>query len=206
MTFSRRRWHAAAVPAAAGVLMLAALAPAARAQGKGKEARTSLQRQITIMEHVIDGLLVDTPYVLVHGSDNTRGLYLQGYGVIFSADASLDFPGDWNDKSLRKLLGRGNRAEEGEEELDDEELLQARRLKGIKEELKGLLTEYGPTLRDLPDGERVGVALFLDGGIFDRNRTRGMLIEAGRADLRRFAGGEMDEKALDARIVVTDLQ
>lgn len=202
MTFSGSK---AVASAAAVALVLAASPQGVLAQGK--EGRTSLQRQITIMEHVIDGLLVDTPYVLVSGSGETRGLYLKGYGVIFSADASLDFPGDWNDKAFRKLFHRGEPAPPDEEgELDEEELLQVRRLRGIKQEMKELLGEYGPTLRDLADGEKVGIALFLDGGIFDRGRARGLLIEASRADLKRFAAGELDEKGLDARIVLTDLE
>jgi hypothetical protein len=47
------------------------------------------QRQIGIMEGILDQVLVDSPNFRVFGRDNARGIYLSEFGALFTFEASL---------------------------------------------------------------------------------------------------------------------
>lgn len=72
------------VLAAAGAAVLLSLANLA-----GAAAPEKVIRQIGVMEKIIDKVLVDSPNFLVQRGDNARGLYIDGFGVVFTFDASL---------------------------------------------------------------------------------------------------------------------
>jgi hypothetical protein len=46
-------------------------------------------RQIGVMEKIVDKVLIDSPNVLVSGMGNTRGLYVEPFGVVFTFTASI---------------------------------------------------------------------------------------------------------------------
>ena len=46
-------------------------------------------RQIGVMEKIIDKVLIDSQNVLVSGMGNTRGLYVDPFGVVFTFTASI---------------------------------------------------------------------------------------------------------------------
>lgn len=72
---------------AAGIL----IARAETATSGDPESR--LQRQVRVMEKGIEDMLVESPNFLVTGGGRTRGIVVDGYGAIFSFDASLTLPG-----------------------------------------------------------------------------------------------------------------
>jgi hypothetical protein len=80
----RRRAMAALVLAAATAL---ALSEGARAGDSPISPR--LKRQIAVMEEVIDEILLESPNLLIHGTEPTFGLYVEEFGALFSLEASL---------------------------------------------------------------------------------------------------------------------
>ncbi len=77
--------------AGACVLVVLAATALAIAPALATENATSqkMLRQIGVMEKIIDKVLVDSPNVLVSGMGNTRGLYVDPFGVVFTFTASI---------------------------------------------------------------------------------------------------------------------
>jgi hypothetical protein len=94
-----------------------------------------LTRELAIMEKIIDQMLLDSQNFLVYSQPETRGLYLEEFGILFSFQASLvnrnntefDLHGmkieDDGDKiTIRKPdKNKKNRDENDDEESEDEE-------------------------------------------------------------------------------------
>jgi hypothetical protein len=81
----------AVVPLLAGVL-----AAGSTSVASAGEKRTKVERQIGIMESIIDDMLVESPNFLVGGQHETRGFEMEDYGAVFMFDASLT--GVWWDE------------------------------------------------------------------------------------------------------------
>jgi hypothetical protein len=96
----------------AGLLVAATLGsnPAAAANG-GPAAR--VDRQIDLMEKVIDQILLESPNLLVYGHDVTHGLYLAEFGALFSFEASLTGDGMGRLIDLSFLKGLKIETEDG---------------------------------------------------------------------------------------------
>lgn len=90
----RRRTPAFRLPALLPALLAGAVlsAPAAGADSKPSK----LERQISVMEKIIDEMLIESPNFLVRGSHETRGFEMEDYGAVFMFDASLT--GVWWDE------------------------------------------------------------------------------------------------------------
>ncbi len=73
---------------AAGVA-LAVFAGTSVADDRDQTVPAKMLRQIGVMEKIVDKVLLDSPNFLVRVDDNTRGLYIPEYGIIFTLDASL---------------------------------------------------------------------------------------------------------------------
>jgi hypothetical protein len=73
----------------AGSVALALLGSVAVPAMAGKPDKEKVMRQIGIMEKILDKVLLDSPFLLVHSGDNSRGLYIDEFGAIFTFDASL---------------------------------------------------------------------------------------------------------------------
>jgi len=69
-----------------GLLFLAGVMTPVEAQDK---MTRKLSRKISVMERVVDEVLRDSPYLLIHSDRPTSGIYLDGYGVVFAFRASL---------------------------------------------------------------------------------------------------------------------
>jgi hypothetical protein len=64
---------------------------AVRASGAaGSSPPDRLHRQVGVMEGIIDKVLLDSPNLVVSGRDDTRGVVLPDYGIVFSFNASVD--------------------------------------------------------------------------------------------------------------------
>src|SRR5258706_4017150 len=77
----------------------------AGAQTKNPIQSRKLTRELGIMEKIIDQMLLDSQNFLVYSQPETRGLYLEEFGIVFSFQASLLNRGnnefnlnDWNFK------------------------------------------------------------------------------------------------------------
>jgi hypothetical protein len=232
----------AALVAAIMIALVGLVAVLAAADDRG----VRLDRKIRVMEGVIDGVLIDSPNILVSpGGGITRGLALDGYGVLFTVDGRLNVghvggnsfeyffvPGnelitqyqvqaleglerheleeldesvdEMRDRAeayrrqaeerLQELKERQQEAERSREELEAE---RAEMVAALRTEIVDTLVDFGATLVELDESERVAIAVFLDeGALFlpaDRSGRDGsrLVVGARMADLRRYAAGDL---------------
>ena len=66
-------------------------APWADASGNSRRQ----DKEIRLMENIIDDMLVESPNFLLQSADNTRGTFIEGYGAVFTFKTSLVYRG-WN--------------------------------------------------------------------------------------------------------------
>lgn len=166
---------------------VAATVPPVAAQEMSKK----MQREIGMMEEYISDLLIDSPYWLVSSGGPNQGIYLPGYGLVFSLEASLT-SGQWSDSrgwSLLRGLGIRSHGHDvivdwDDEDYDDEDddaierddkdnedaydRWRANRKKRDdrcyargKEELREMLMDAGDLLTQLKDEDWVVVAASL---------------------------------------------
>lgn len=215
-----RGWAAArAVVLVTGVVCVLGAVFAARdaAAGPDREQK-SLRRQLTMLEKVIDATLIDSPNVRVWGNANTGGIYLPGYGIIFTAGGSLLM--DSSVAEVAKKLGKiriitgGEDDEEAEGDSKDSKAEErrakrdadrrSRRLEGLKQEMIDVLADYGPTLNQIQPTEKVGIALFLMNESISDAWDRVVLIEVTRADLQRYDASQIDDAEFTKRVKISE--
>jgi len=182
-----------------------------------------LERKVGVMERVIDEVLVQSPNVLVSSRQVTRGIVLEGFGVLFTFDAGLhgELPfgsGRYVIADAEGLRFRHERDREAAEKLqqqyEEQEVLsleeweaksaeeRAKRLEGLETELVDALLDYGPTLGELKDDAWVAIVAFLDGrSPFGSDSATRMSVKVKMRDLRRFAAGSLSRQ--DAKAAVT---
>jgi hypothetical protein len=81
----------------AAAIALTIAAPSVHAQQA--DARRRIERDISVMERALDEMLIDSPNFFVSGRGNTRGLYVEGLGALFTFEATLvnkDWDFDFN--------------------------------------------------------------------------------------------------------------
>lgn len=189
-------------------------------------ASRKMTRQIDVMERIIDQVLIDSPNFLVSGRGNTRGLYIEDYGVVFTFSASLVHKGkSWNfdfsngfkvmDDDGRKIIvvdpDEDIDPDDIDAALDDDEddgslsrsdRRQERLYRRGKAELVDLFLDYGDTMTTLENGQWVAVVAFLrDSSYFTDQRISRLVLKAKIDDLRGFASEKISEKELVKRIV-----
>jgi hypothetical protein len=224
---SLRFMNRAAALALGGVLALGLSAAAARAADPPGGAK--VERQIGVMEKILDKVLLDSPNFLVSGGENTRGIYLSELGALFTFEAALTNQG-FDVKSYLHSLGNrfevktdedGNQvivirkgdgkkdkkekdsAEEAEmmSELKDAE----QTLEQGREELIEALLDYGETLTALGDGQSVVIAAFLPDTDLSRERgTSRLLLRAKMGDLRAYSEGRVSEQEMRAKVLIEE--
>ncbi len=191
-----------------------------------QEPQKKLQREIGRMEDVISDMLIDSPYWLVSSGGPNQGIYLPGYGVAFSLDASLT-SGKWSGNSWSLLRGLGIRKhgervivnwddddwddEDDDAESDDDtyDRWRANRKKRDdrcyargKEELREVLADAGGMLSQLQDDDWVVLAVSLDDHrYFRRNKLERLVMRAKMGDLRARDAGRITTEQLATRIV-----
>ena len=197
-----------------------------RARAGDAPGETKINRQIGVMEKIIDKVLLDSPNFLVHGGENTRGLYLEEVGALFTFDASLT-NGGFDVSSYLKSLGDrfetktdedgntvivikngkkdGKKSKGGSEESGTEEEGTAQTYDRGKEELVQALLDYGETLTALGDDQSILIAAFLQGSDFVRERGHSQLVLRARLrDLRAYSEGKLSESDMRSRIRIEE--
>ncbi|MGQ0723115.1 MAG: hypothetical protein ACT4PE_16310 [Candidatus Eiseniibacteriota bacterium] len=184
-----------------------------------------LERQLGLFERVLDDMLVDSPNWLVQSHSETRGVYVDGHGVIFTFDASLtgsswDFGhgGKWwnwwrDDDDGRRVIvidddwededdsDRADRRSERSEWYERDMARQERRYTRGKTEVVEALVDFADLLTEIPDAEHVEIEAFLeDSPYFYDKDLRRLSVRAKMSDIRAFAAGSIDEKTLVERI------
>lgn len=182
-----------------------------------------MEKQIDVLEKIIDQVLIDSPNFFVSGRGNTRGLYLKEFGVILTFDASLvdkdkswnfDFEGKFDVKEVDGKRVIVIEDPEDAEEAEDaaREAARGRQSKGSsnqerlykrgKAELVDALLDYGDTLASLEKGKWVAVVAFLhDARYFDERDMSKLTLKARIDDLRLYASEKLTEEEMVKRIV-----
>jgi len=182
-----------------------------------------LDRKVGVMERVIDEILVQSPNVMVSSRQVTRGVVLEGFGVLFTFDAGLHGELPFGPRAYvvggaegLKVLRERDReaAEDAKREFEEQEVMsleewetksaeeRAKRLQGLETELVDALLDYGPTLGELKDDAWVAIIAFLDGrSPFGSDGPTRMTVKVKMRDLRRFAAGSLSRQ--DAKAAVT---
>lgn len=215
-------------PGSMGILVglaLCGLLAAQAAPGAVPTDNRRLNREITVVEKVMDDMLLDSKNLLVFATDhNAHGLYLDEFGIVFSFNASLvDRPesmshytfggyriedkGDkivvFKEKDPAAATG-GDSADEAAGKVRKEQ--DAARLAGLyaagKREIADILLDYGPTLTSLRDDQWVAVGAFLKGSdLFQQRRISRLVIKARMSDLRALSAGRITRDVAAARML-----
>lgn len=200
---------------------------ASEAFGQDRPSRKVI-RQINVMEKIIDQMLLDSPNLLIFGSDVTRGIYIEDFGCIFSFDASLvdkgDHHWDWKNFGFRVerdddgrvvIIGPGDdedsedyETHEGPDSRDLERRfrdrgveMEERLYKAGKAEIVETLLDYGDTMTSLKKGEFVTIAAALrDTNFFDRRNISRLVLKVKIDDLRAYTAGDLSEEETVRRI------
>ncbi|HYV51114.1 MAG TPA: hypothetical protein VE910_04365 [Dongiaceae bacterium] len=209
-----------------------ALAGTASAQSTA-QMPAKLKKQITVMEKVIDEVLVDSKNLLVANHEPTRGVYLPEFGVLFTLDAQILSPDrgewwkDWNKKFKVETDKHGNtvvhlnndddddddsdkadnKKDKEKRELTKKELLKDReeRYEKGKTEIRDALTEYGYTLTGLRDDQWVAIVAYIDDDdMFGDNEGETVLMRAKMSDLRSHDAGKLSDDAMASRVSIEE--
>jgi hypothetical protein len=206
-------------PATAALILIGAAGTAA---GADDVAAKKLNRQIGVMEKIVDEVLLESPNFLVYSKQNTHGIYLDEFGMLFSFESSLVTKSSekwWKDlqdlgKKFKVRRENGKTIieyEDGDEEKTIEaddvdwqgkmEAEQKERFEEGKKELATVLLDYGDTLTGLRDTQTVAIAAFLRrGDFFLEGDISTLVVKAKMSDLRAYANGSLSQSAMRDRI------
>ncbi len=177
--------------------------------GAGVDGR--IEKRMSMVEKIFDTTLIDSRFALVSSGENTRGVYLEGYGALFTLEFS--FVDDRRRKILENLDDLDDLAKKWRELLEMDEKGRAaagnrRRvlLEKVKEELTEALLDYGGTLTFLDEGEFVTVAAFPWGESWDvtPEPLSHVVIRAKASDLKDYAVGKIDHDTALSRLDVEE--
>ena len=227
----QRAWdRRSAVTLAVVCLLIGALVvPAGADRGARK-----LDRQVGVFESVVDEMLVDSPNWLVRGRENARAVYVDGYGVVLTFEASLvdrdyRFGGKWW-KGLNFLKHKGDRIivridDDDEvieiEGLDDEDLKdvqemkeklsqkaatrQEKRYQRGKTEIIDVILDHGDFLTNLKSEDWLEVVAVLhDAEYFEDNDLHRLSMRVKMKDLREYADDKLSEENVIKKIEVRE--
>lgn len=152
------------------------------------------RREIQNLETILDTTISQTftnPFALVQ---KTKGVYLQGYGVLF------DFLVNIHRAVVNTPFGmvRSNK------EITPEE--KKRRIEELKDKLVGVLFEHGDTVRQLRRDESVTIVVYIEDRNFldEENQSRTMVLRAYKRDLDELARKEPRRKELKQRMEIIE--
>lgn len=184
-----------------------------------------MMKQITVMEQIVDQVLIDSPNFLVPGRENTRGIYLPEFGVLLTFEASLVKKGDWDDWEWKngfkleqnekgeQVIIIPDEGDEGDEEPDEDDgdrpsrrdrasSGERRLYERGKQEIEDVLLDYADTMSALEDTHWIAFAAFLkDSDYFIDQRLSRLVIKAKMQDLRDFSADKITEDEMRKRLV-----
>jgi len=208
---------------AAGLLVLVPMATEVRAQSPNRDRK--MNREIHVMENILDQVVIDSRNVLVPSRHSVHGVYLPEFGVMFTTEASLlhrdwDWDHDWNWRNIEhkgdKIIIHKN---SWEDEDDDDDVRdksgktwsQRRKERSeklytqAKVELIDALLDYGDTISGLKDTESIGLTVYLgDDDYFDDLNFSRLVMKARMSDIRAYSEGRIDRKQMEARLTLDE--
>ena len=189
-----------------------------------------LTRELAIMEKIIDQMLLDSGNFLVYSQPETRGLYLEEFGVLFSFQASLlnrnqdgnNFDFNFNDYEVEDdgdkitIRKKDKTKEKDASDKDDEatesrlkrtweksqKTREARLYTQGKAEIIDILLDYGDSIESLRDGQWLAIAAYLKGSsYFLDNRISRLVLKARMGDIRAFSAGKISRESMLSKVV-----
>ncbi len=170
-----------------------------------------VQRKIAVVEKIFDTSLIDSKYALVGSGENSRGVYLEGLGALFTLEFS--FVEEPHRKILENLDDLDDLVKNWRDLLEMDEkgraaggLRRRALLEKVKDELCEILIDYGGTLSFLADSEMVTVVAFPWGESWEvtPHPLSHLIIRLGADDLKAAAEGRIDTETALSRLVVEE--
>ncbi len=215
----RRTYRKSMLPFAAVALVVMVTQTPVIGSENGEGDR--LGRKVRVMERVLDEVLVQSPNVYVSAGRTARGLVLDEFGALFTAEGSLGGGFIFSDSGEIRHLIRTDDSDQAPDKEDPkpgtripgikmllqqgDERSEEERLKGLREELSDALIDYGITLSELRDNQWLAVAIFLDGRTtFSNNSGQRLILKVKMGDLRRHASGQLSREAAVAAVKIEE--
>lgn len=177
----------------------------------GDEQNSRVLRKVAVVEKIFDTMLIESKFALVSHSSNAVGVYLPGYGALFTLEFS--FVENKHGKILEDLEDLEGLVENWRQlfEMSDSERADAdgqRRvlLDQVIGELRQGLVDYGGTLSFLKNGESISIAAFPWGDTWEvtPDPVNSLLLTVKSVDLRQYNQGSLSEPELIKRVVVQE--
>jgi hypothetical protein len=172
-----------------------ARAQSGRPQDDARVDYNSARREIAILEGAINGVIGSTlpgPFVLF---GKTKGVYLQGYGMMF------DFLVNIHRAVISTPFGEHR---DPLKEISPEQ--KKKRLEELKERLVRLLVERGEGLRQLRKDESVTIVAFIEDRNFpgDEAQNKTIVLRAFKRDVDELARREGGWRELTRRMEIVE--
>ncbi len=220
-SFTPRRWTLFG-----GIALLAAAAMVVTSLqvAQADPPTKKLQRELRLFERIMDDMLIDSPYWLVPGRENTRAYHVPGHGVLVTFQASLvseRWNGNWsgNGFSLRfwdrddddYYWDDDDDWDDDERDKDRRKSRRERRSTRVdrlydrgKEEIADIFLDFPDSFDSVSDNEWVKVVVYLDSDVFYDQDIRRLEMSARVSDLKAYDADRIDESAFIDKIVVEE--
>lgn len=178
-------------------LALALALPAVLAAASGAQSPRVTRADLQAVEKKIDASIpaldVNDPYDML---GMTRGIYLQGWGAIFTAELNLVFT------HISPFVPALTKA--------DIQKLHAKKLErvvSLKRFMRDMMVEAAVALKSVPPQEQIviGISLFYRSFEIKDGLPSQVVMQAPRRALLDFEAGRIDSAALDAQIRTQEL-
>jgi hypothetical protein len=168
------------------IALLAALALAALKPPVDREAMAALEKRF---DRRIETFSIDDPFYLL---GTTRGVYLAGYGAVFTAELNL----------VAAAVVTPFRPAFTKEQVAALRQKKLARLAELKKMMREMLVDSAAGLKDVPPEEWIviGVTLFYYGWEDKTGLPNQVLMQARRQSLLDFAAGKLDASALETLV------
>lgn len=169
--------------------VLAALAAVLPVSGRSPVDREALAALEKRFDRRIESFSIDDPFYLL---GTTRGVYLAGYGAVFTAELNL----------VAAAVVTPFRPAFTREQIAALRQKKLARLVELRRMMRDMLVESAVTLKSVPEEEwvAVGVTLFYYGWEDKTGLPSQILMQGRRRALADFAAGRIDAGALDAQL------
>ncbi len=198
--------------------------------GAEKSADEKMRKQISIMEKILDEALVDSENALVKSTHPSRGVYLDGYGFVFTMELGIvDDQFRW--EALSKLLDVGEgysvmreeKKEEGEtvitikkksedakkeaeklEKAEKKEVDHDQRWDLVKKELIEVVRDYGDTIARAKPDEWFTIFATPLMGSWGSEETERLVIRVQMKDIQQYSSGSLTDKEFEGRVQIAE--
>ena len=202
-----------------GLLGALAMVGTLASEASASSDTRKIRKQIRVFEAMVDQMLVDSPNWLVQSSEEARGSYVEGHGVVITFDASLvggsrwyghkDHWWDWiwdDDERVVILKDEGEEAESDSRKWRDRVMKKQERLytRG-KVEITDTILDFGDVLGFAKDDEWLEIeARLRRAEYFHEKDIDRLTMKVKMADVRAFADGKISEEDLIKKIQVEE--